>query len=202
MVFRVDVTGLEDLAEFRTLGPRTAQAASRAINTVARKQRTTAARRIGDQIALPRSLLGPNKGRLYISQFSTPSNLVARITARSKPTSLARFVKGARKRGRGVSIEIKPGRLKRIQRAFILKLRSGAQLTETKFNLGLAVRLRPGERIQNKRKFLNSSSNLYLLYGPSVQQVFLSEDGTGVARDLERSTADTLQTEFLRLLRL
>ena len=73
-----------------------------------------------------------------------------------------------------------------MNRAFLMNLRSG--------NLGLAVRLAPGERIDNKRRMVQMSNGLYLLYGPSVDQVFRS-----VAEDVSADAGDFLEQEFLRL---
>ena len=202
MAFSVEVRGLRGLGIVGELNMRTRRAASRAINQTARDQRVVIARRIGEQIAIPRSLLGPQQGRLTVSRQASPANLEARITARGRPTSLARFSRGAPRRGRGVTLEVKPGRLTRIRRAFLIRLRQGRQLTDTRFNLGLAIRLRQGERIANKRRAIRISSGLYLLYGPSIQLVFLDNEGRGVARDEEQRTARKLEANFLRLLRL
>ena len=204
MAFSVEIEGLRGLDVVKDINRRKLRAASQAINQTARDERVVIARRISEQIALPRSQLGPNAGRLEVSRRASPAKLEARITARGRPTSLARFSRGAvrTRRGGGVALEVKPGRLTRIRRAFLIRLRRGTALTETRFNLGLAIRLRPGERIDNKRRAVQISSGLYLLYGPSVQQVFLDNEGRGVARDREQATAIRLQRNFLRLLRL
>ena len=189
------------------LDRRVGRAAVRAVNRTARDQRTVAARRIGEQVALPRSYLGPSGGRLIVTQRAAPGSPVARITARSRPTSLARFVQGAtgrpgRNRGAGLSVQVRPGRSVQLRRAFLIRLRRGAALTDTQYNLGLAIRLRPGESILNKYKQVQLSRRLYLLYGPSVQQVFLDNEGRGVAADIATPTAIKLEREFLRQLGL
>ena len=43
---------------------------------------------------------------------------------------------------------------------------------------------------------------LYLLYGPSVDQVFRANDGDGVANDMVPAVERNLEREFLRLLEL
>ena len=76
-----------------------------------------------------------------------------------------------------------------------MRLRAGTADIETKSNLGLALRLRPGESVLNKRQMVQVSGNLYLLYGPSVDQVFRS-----VAEDIAPEATDILEAEFLRLI--
>lgn len=202
MAFSVEVRGLRGLQVVRQLNDRKRRAASRAINQTTRDERAIISRQISREIALPRSLLGPRQGRLTVSRKASPSSLEGRITARGRPTSLARFIRGTPRRGAGVALEVKPGRLTRIRRAFPIRLRRGSALTDTKFNLGLAIRLRRGETIDNKRKFIQLGPGLYLLYGPSVQQAFLDNEGRGAARDRERPAADRLQSNFLRILGL
>lgn len=199
--FAVMVEGVESLREIRELGPRIKTAAAQAINKVARDQRAEAARRITDQVNLPKSYVSPAGGRLVVSQQAQKENLEARITARGRPTSLARFSRGTPGKA-GVTVEVKPGQTSFMRRAFLIRLPQGSTLTDSRFNLGLAIRLRPGERLQNKVRQVKLDKGLYLLYGPSVQQVFLDNEGKGVAADLADPTADYLEAEFTRLLAL
>lgn len=187
------------------LNRRKTTALVRSINRTARDQRTAAARMIGEQIAFPSSYLRGGDGRrtrLFVSDKARPGHLRAAITARSRPTSLAQFVRSAARPGAPVNVEVRPGRSRQLRRAFLIRLRRGTELTDTRFNLGLAIRLRPGERLSNKIRQVQISRGLYLLYGPSVQQVFLDNSLQGVARDLERPTAIKLEREFLRQLGL
>lgn len=197
--FVVAVEGIETLREIRDLGPKIKFAAVQAINKVARDQRAEAARRITDQINVPKSYVSPAGGRLVVSQQAQRTSLEARITARGRPTSLARFSRGTPGKA-GVTVEVKPGQSSFMRRAFLIRLPQGSALTDTRFNLGLAIRLRPGERLQNKVRQVKLDNGLYLLYGPSVQQVFLDNQGRGVADDLAEPTADYLEAEFARLL--
>lgn len=199
--FAVMVEGVESLREIRDLGPRIKIAAAQAINKVARDQRAEAARRITDQVNLPKSYVSPAGGRLVVSQQAQKESLEARITARGRPTSLARFSRGTPGKA-GVTVEVKPGQTSFMRRAFLIRLPQGSTLTDSRFNLGLAIRLRPGERLQNKVRQVKLDKGLYLLYGPSVQQVFLNNEGKGVAADLADPTADYLEAEFTRLLAL
>ena len=61
---------------------------------------------------------------------------------------------------------------------------------------------RPGETLANKRNVRRMEKGLYLLYGPSVDQVFRAADGSGVATDKAPVLANQLEREFLRLLEL
>jgi hypothetical protein len=183
---------IEDLSDAE---PNIRSAASRAINGALRRARTRSDREIRAQVNFPGNYLNPSTGRLTVSQNAAPTSLEGAVTARQRPTSLARFVKGNPKRGQPVRLEVSPGKTTVLPRAFLMPLRSGN--VDTKSNLGLAIRLGPGERLQNKRRFKRIASGLYLLYGPSVDQVFRT-----VAADEAEPTADFLETEFLRLLDL
>lgn len=199
--FAVAVEGVETIREIQELRPQIRLAAVRAINKVARDQRAEAARRVSEQINLPRSYVSPSSGRLSVSKQATRGSLEARITARGRPTSLARYAKGSPGKA-GVTLEVKPGQSSYMKRAFLIKLPQGSGQTDTRFNLGLAIRLRPGESLRNKVRSVQIAKNLYLLYGPSVQQVFLDNQGKGVASDLAEPTASRLEAEFNRLLEI
>jgi len=43
-------------------------------------------------------------------------------------------------------------------------------------------------------------TNVYLLYAPSIQQAFLANAGTGVAKDLSDAIARKAESEFFRIL--
>ena len=198
--WEVVLTGLPNLqmdsAEIR-------RAAAVAVNRVARDGRARAAREIRDQVNLPAKYLTPAGGRLTVAQRASAANPVSIIRGRARPTSLAQYVQGKPKPSvPGVYLQIAPGRVRFMSRAFLIRLRSGSQLTDTKFNMGLAIRLRKGERMSNKTNFTKTQDGLYLLYGPSVDQVFLSEDGSGVAAQIAPDLLDKLKREFERTLRL
>lgn len=182
-------------------------AASKAINKVTRDARARGAKEIRKQVNLPARYVSPSGKGFYISAVASPANLEARITARGRPTSLATFVKGNPRPGKaGVHLEVAPGRARFMRRAFILRLPGFGGSTDPQLaNRGLAIRLRPGERLQNKvdaLPFSGKDRRLYLLYGPSVDQVFRSRDGTGVANDMVPGIQDDLSAEFIRLLDL
>ena len=82
---------------------------------------------------------------------------------------------------------MKRGRTKTLRKAFLVNLRNG--------NVGLAVRLKQGETLQNKTygKPVMLGKNLYLLYGPSVDQVFRT-----VADDSLPMLGEEVSKEFFR----
>lgn len=201
----VFVEGLESLTDIPELDNQVRKLkAAQALNRTAQHGRTKISEDIHDQVNYPAGYLKPNTGRLTVAQMATKGNLEARIRARGAPTSLARFTVGNPKAGArgGVHVMVSPGKARFMKRAFVMKLRSGNSDIETKANLGLAMRLRPGETLQNKRYFRRVESNLYLLYGPSVNQIFRANDGGGVATDRAQYLSEYLEGEFARLIEL
>jgi len=194
------IEGLSSMEQVRGLESDIQTAAFRAINDTAAWGRTQIQRKIESEINLPPGYLKPSTGRLTVTQKAQKSRLEAIVSARGRPTSLARFVVGNPSPGArgGVTVEVRKGVKKTMARGFVIRLRSGSELTETKFNLGLAIRLKPGERLDNKTDFVQMKNGLYLLYGPSVDQVFRARDGSGVAEDLSPDIADRLEDQFLR----
>lgn len=194
MKYVVAMTGLSETIESLEAMPDTVRRFARmAINTTTRRARTLASRKIREQVAFSATYLSDDNGRLTIVQQATDGNLEARIRGRFRPTSLARFATSSSRRG--VRVRVKPERTELMGRAFFMPLRAGTANIETKSNRGLAIRLRPGEALSNKRKLLKVTGNLYLLYGPSVDQVFRS-----VAEEISPETSDMLESEFLRLM--
>lgn len=200
--FAVVVEGLSTLGEFGDIAESVQKAAVLAINRTARDQRVRIARLIQSEIALPASYLregGSDNSRLAVTQKAQGGRLEAKITARGRPTSLARYVRNPGvKRGTPLRLQVSPGRTNILNRAFLIRLPQGSTLTDTQFNLGLAIRLRPGERIENKTRQVRLARNLYLLYGPSVQQAFLNAQGGGVAAETADETLAKLEAEFSR----
>lgn len=179
-------------------------AAVRALNKAARDGRTQAARMIRANVAFPASYVGPGEKRLYVSKQATRGDLEAKITARGRVTSLARFVKGnPSPNAAGVYVEVQPHKAIHLKRAFVIKLPQGNNsVTDTAHNLGLAVRLPKGKTLNNKLTARQVASGLYVLYGPSVSQVFRANDNTGVAEEMAPDVAADLAAEFLRLLKV
>lgn len=202
-VYGVFVEGLKDLKDFADLRDDIKLAAAQAINSTAERGRTQAARDIREQVNFPAQYLQPAGRRLFVAKKAQRSDLEARIRARARPISLARFVVGnAQVNKPGVTVAIQPGKARFMKRAFLIRLRAGSSNIDTRNNLGLAVRLKPGETLRNKSDVRKLDRNLYLLYGPSIDQVFQARDGSGVAEDIAPDLATRLEQDFLRLMEL
>jgi hypothetical protein len=85
------------------------------------------------------------------------------------------------------------GGVVQLRKAFYVKLRRGPTLTEDQFNIGLAVRLKKGESLQATIAASPLGGGAYLLYGPSVAQVFST-----VREDIAGDVADYQAGQFLR----
>lgn len=192
MTVRVLATGLDDVAKFFEDLPDIAeQAAVYAINDTAERQGLTAIRReMRKEIDFPAGYL-ETPDRMRVSKRASKGSLEAIVTARDRPTSLARFAPGQtaqNTRGRGVRVKIsKTGGVKNMRGAFVIDLKNG--------NRGVAVRLKPGAQLRNSSgaRAVGIAKNLYLLYGPSVDQVF-----SGVIDQDKIHIDDILTNQFLR----
>jgi hypothetical protein len=211
--FGVKVNGIREYQRYLDRLPEIAQQAARlAINDVTRKGYAEARKKIAGDVNLPTSYLDGDSGgkpRLYISKFAKDNDLNASITGRQRATSLARFdakqlyapsKSGGRKKA-GVSVRVKNQR-KKMPAAFLIKLRRG---TADDGNVGLAIRVPAGQKINNKNiqgRPLGGNGNrtddVYLLYGPSVQQVFgrVSEE---MIPTLDRDLNVEFRRQFARL---
>lgn len=196
MTVKVEVEALDGAIDFFRAAPEVApKAASLAINQViTRGGMRMAQDAIMDQIAFPRDYLRGD--RLEVAKYATESNLEGVIRGRKRATSLARFSQGSVIGKAGVRVEVKRGSATTLKNAWLVRLKQGASLTEDKYNVGLAVRLKPGEQLQNK-KFEHQSwlvpGVVALLYGPSVDQIFRQ-----VADDVAEPIAQMVTDEFFR----
>lgn len=182
--------GLDDI------DPAARRAAQQAINKTVERARATAAREMRAQVNFPAQYLSGTNGRLSITKRADAMDLEAIVTGRHRPTSLARFAVVARRGPTpGARVAVNPGLARHMPRAFFVNLRSGN--TDTKNNLGLAIRLEEGMRPSRAFKPKEVSPGLFLLYGPSIDQVF-----DDVAVEISPAMADFLGDEFLRLLEL
>lgn len=179
MTVSIANTGSADLERyFRTMPELTAQAARMAINSTARGKGMKAIKaQMLEEIAFPSGYLAGD--RLKVNKLATNTSLEASIIGRKRATSLARFVTGNPvvngKQAAGLSVRVKKGRSTFLKNAWLVRLNKGASLTEDNYNIGLAVRLQPGETLANKRSSHKSwlvPNKVALLYGPSVDQVF------------------------------
>jgi len=201
--YAVFAEGITNLQEFDALKDEIKLWAAQAINKTAESGRTRAARLIRSEVNFPASYVNPADRRLYVSKKAQRADREARIAARPRATSLARFVVGGQsKLTEGVQVMVHPGKARLMRRAFLIRLRSGKSEIDTKSNMGLAVRLKPGEVLRNKTDVQKLDRNLYLLYGPSVAQVFRARDDSGVASDMSPQVVKDMEREFLRLVEL
>ncbi len=187
---------LKDIQRFfDALPEETLSAAVLAINEAAGDAVPSIRKEMRKQINFPAGYL--EGGRLSLKRKANKATLEAVIAGRDQPTSLARFVPAgatpANSRGRELSLQVKPGVRARTQRAWLVNLRNG--------NVGLAVRLKPGESLRNSTgaKLLAGANhkrpdqNVYLLYGPSVDQVF-----RGVAAEMSDEILRRATANFIR----
>jgi len=189
----VFIEGLESEADLDKDSVR--RAASQAINKTADRARVASAKEIRRQVAFPQGYLEGANSRLTVSQRATVDRLEGVVSGRHRPTSLARFVKTGAVGQRGsIRVTVKPGTSRPIGRAFLIPLRSG---TEPGGNLGLAMRVPKGSVPDRAFKPTKLAEGLYLLYGPSVDQVFQT-----VRSDVSPDAAAFLEREFSRLLEL
>ena len=173
----------------------------RSINKTADRARTLASQDIREQVAFPASYLAPSAKRLFVSTKATKvSPFEAVISGRDRPTSLARFTNqkplggGQRRRGGQVAVTVKPGVRRYIKRAFLITLNNS--------NVGLAVRTDGGPP-NNAYAPKEIGKNLWLLYGPSVDQVLsAASNGGGIYEEIVPETLDFLNDEFNRQLDL
>lgn len=199
------VTALAGLAkDIEALPSVSRQAARLSLNRVVESKGLPTIRRdMQQEVNFPPGYL--NKDRLAITRRATDADLRVTITARHRPTSLARFAKGqgfdTPKRRGYVSVRVGKG-TKKIRKAFFVRLRRGRD-TSDGYNLGLAIRLKPGERLAGRRlggSGVEVAPNLYLLYGPSVDQVFRDAGAPAIMKimpDIERE----YNRQFVRLSR-
>lgn len=161
------------------------EAAMLAVNTAARDGRVLGAEQIGEEINYPKGYL--NKDRLSVSKRATKRDPEAIIRGRDRSTMLARFATTKPRFGRqkGVTVRVNPAREVVLDRGFFMKLRNN--------NIGLAVRLAPGQRLRNSTAAKDLGNGVYLLYGPSVNQAF-----QGVAADIAPNVTSIARNEFLR----
>ena len=181
--------------------PKIETALLRSINKTADRARTLASQDIREQVAFPASYLAPSAKRLFVSTKATKANpFEAVISGRDRPTSLARFSNqkplggGQRHRGGQVAVTVKPGVRRYIKRAFLITLNNS--------NVGLAVRTDGGPP-NNAYAPKEIGKNLWLLYGPSVDQVLsAASNGGGIYEEIVPETLDFLNNEFNRQLDL
>lgn len=192
----VETEGLAKFAQRFAEQPEIAEeAARRAVNDTARYGRTLAARQIVEEVNLKKSYLDSNN-RLAVVTFARRGDLAAEIIGRDRATSLARYATTPVSFGKQKGIKVKVSRggsAPTLKRAFYMRLRRGRSFESENANVGLAVRLRKGETLTNSQKALKVAEGLYLLYGPSIDQVFQF-----VAEDILDAVTVRLEEQFDR----
>lgn len=193
---------LDAIERFRHLPEEADRAASLAINTIAQRSGLKLARdEILKQIAFPRDYLSAE--RFGVTKFASPSDLHATITARERPTSLARFARGTpigTKARPGVTVTVARGATRTLNKAWLVKLPQGERGSTDGFNVGMAVRVKPGDKIKNKKGQQTAwlvPNQVALLYGPSIDQVFEQVSGD-VAKPISNLLADEFFRQFAR----
>lgn len=210
----IKVNGIRDFEKFLAKQPALAnKAAALAINDITRKSYSASRKLITAKVNLPKSYLdgvGAGSPRLQIIKLASEKDLSSIIRGRQRATSLARFdpkqLYRTGKNGKsvpdGVSIRVAAGR-KKIPKAFLLNLKRGNADTG---NVGLAIRVPAGENIKGKHtqgRPLGGSGradDVYLLYGPSVQQVF-SNVIDELTPKIDTDLGDEFNRQFERLSR-
>lgn len=193
----IETRGLDDLISLFEQLPEVAdRAAQMAVNDTARFARRLGSRKVRDEVNFRQRYMGNDEeGALSVASFASSGDGEAVVRARNDAKSLASFAQGQPRFGKaGARVRVAPGRTKTMGRAFFMKLRRGnADIDDENYNVGLAIRLRKGERIMRKTKMKALGGGLYLLYGPSVAQVF-----DDVALEMQGEVSDYLVTEFVR----
>ena len=196
--FEQTVIGLDQVEALTKSFPEiTRKAASLAINDSARRARSMSKKEIMKQVAFKSSYLGGERSsRLSITDYAKENNLQAKISGRFEPTSLVQFLQNKSSMlgnpgkgfvvGKGKArLRIKPGGITAVDQAFLLRLKNG--------NMGFAVRSETGNIHGSTKQYRIGKTNLFLLYGPSVNQVFNT-----VREDVSVPVAGYLAGEFDR----
>jgi hypothetical protein len=200
MSVAIRTEGIRDFQRYLDAAPDIATKSARiALNSVVRGLvKTTAPQAMRRQVAFPTGYL-EESGRLTIDRPATNSDLQTSILGRDRPTSLARFAEGlnapGQKQTRTVKITVRPGSSQPMERAFAVRLNAGADNVDN-YNIGLAIRLKPGEVLYHRHLGNDVPEifpNVFLLYGPSVDQVF-----TEVAGEITPDAVEAIETEFFR----
>lgn len=187
MSVSINAVALDKLQGFFEALPDIAQKAmSMAINQVADRDGLALLKSdMRDQVNFTKDYVD---GHLRVVRRASRSSLEAVIRGRDRPTSLARFARGqtpASTRRTGVRVTVRGSKTEKLKKAFLVNLRNG--------NTGLAVRIKEGESLRNSGAAVKLANNLYLLYGPSVDQVF-----RGVAKDNSAAIGQLVTKQFLR----
>lgn len=201
----IEYEAIDGFADLMSAYKREAPVAARiALNDVSEGEGLAVYRKaVEDQVDFPDGYVTTD--RLGVRTRATDDRLSVMISGRQRATSLARFARGGQTvqstRRKGVRVKVsKQGAGALMERAWLVRLNRGSARDRDYFNLGLAIRLEPGERLRNKREVRATQldDNVYLLYGPSIDQVFrdVMVSDTPVVLDKVR---DEFFRQFFRL---
>lgn len=169
MIDALVTRGLDRFAEMiRKAGRVGDQAASMGLNDTAEYARRLTSAQIRKEINLR---AGNVNARVRVRRTASPNDLEAIVSAEDRATSLANYSNSPRRFGR----QRLPPRVKVLSSSSNAPMRGAFWIRLRGNNEGIAVRLKAGERVRNKRKMSSIGKGVYLLYGPSVGQAFHSQ---------------------------
>lgn len=178
-VIDIQLRGLDSVEKFyATMPERTEKALRLAVNAaslhgarMAKKQMIAEVNRTSAYIGNPKNL----NAKLAVVKTAKAGDLESIVQANHRAASLAGFSNSPVSFGKPrTPIRVRVGRSKTVElkRAFFIRLKRGATLSEDNYNLGIAMRLKPGEKVNNKNVHVSGNSRYAVLYGPSVEQMF------------------------------
>lgn len=199
-MIEIQLRGLETVEKFyATMPERTDKALRLAVNAaslhgarMAKKQMLAEVNRTSAYIGNPKNI----NAKLAIVKTARAGDLESIVRAQHRPASLAGFSDSPVSFGRPKApIRVRVGRSKTVEmkRAFFIRLKRGAALSEDNYNLGIAMRLKPGEKVNNKNVHVSGNSRYAVLYGPSVEQMF-----NRITPEITDEVLDYAEREFLR----
>lgn len=203
MSVSLDLRSVIDLEQFLTAAPETTRkAAAFAMNDVIGGTGLARYRKaIQKETNFPAGYL--NDDRFGLTLRATPNNLEVRLSARARATSLARFATTSTIGGKGgVTVKVKgSGSAKYLPSAFLVRLNAGAAISDDNYNVGLAVRLKPGQKLNktDQSRMVHLAANVVLLYGPSVDQVLRTSVIETETPEVLEATATEFYRQFARL---
>lgn len=161
-----------------------------AVNKTANRARVVFTEAMLREVRFPSSYLKPSSKRFSVAKLASNGDLSAVIKGRDRATSLATFQSG--NAGKNPVVSVKHGRRTVIKGGFIVNLKNGGK--------GLAVHAPIGEKPKGAWFPRHMGNGVWLLYAPSVDQVFKEQ----LARESApfRETQEFLEREFERLLKV
>ena len=161
------------------------RAASLAVNDAAEWGANLARRKMASQVRLPADVL--TGARFGIVQRASQVSIEAIVRASPNPLGLSRFVTGSKEpRSRNPATAIKPGSAPFVwKRGFLMPTPNGAD--------GVALAVRTNGPLRSSRAARQIAKNLYILSGPSPNQIFMT-----VAKDILPALQTRLDGEFAR----